>query len=188
MNPDKDIFPLHHNKESFKVPTDYFVESKNEIFSSLVDPTIDVESGNFQVPEGYFELLNSEIKTKIVAAPQKGKILQYTFWSLAVAASIMLFFVMFQLIPEKECESFTCLLDKTDFHADDLLFIDEEIIAEFYLEYQQEQEWDDIANKQTNFDTEVSDTISTEENNINPNDISDELLDELDIEDFYFEE
>lgn len=187
MNSDKDIFPFNHNKESFKVPANYFAESKKEIFTHIDDPTIDAESGNFQVPDGYFNKLNAEIKTQLVSVPNTGKWLKFTYWGLAAAASIMLVFVAFNLFPEKECESFTCLLDKTDFHTDDLLFIDEEIIAEFYLEYQQEQT-DDASIHQNNAETEDSKANNTEDNNIDPNDISDELLEELDVEDFYFEE
>jgi hypothetical protein len=171
MNPEKDIKGFENQQGKFKVPADYFSALEKDVLQRIADENVEIPGASLDVPQGYFDQLPENILNRI-RTEKKSRIIRLSTW-LSVAASLALVVTLYYIIPEKECETFTCMLEKTEFETEELLFIDEEIIAEYYLELTSETEAPESG--------EMADTSKT----IITDQLEEELLESLDEEDFF---
>lgn len=129
----------HTDKESlpggghFHTPEGYFDALENRI-DELISVQDLPHGGSFDVPAKYFEDIETKVLRLTGQAKQEGRSLRMWLPFIAAAAGLAIFLVVYFQGREK-CESFTCLLEKSDITSEDLLFIEEETIAEYYLEH-----------------------------------------------------
>lgn len=137
MSEHKDI--AQDRPEKFKVPKDYFEDLKAEL--ALKAAMDEKEHPSFKLPENYLPELQKDLK----AIPDQTKVIplwKNTTFRIAlsgVAATILLFLFIGNPF-EKECESFACLMEQTELSEEELLWIDEALIEEAYLETVNENE------------------------------------------------
>lgn len=151
----------------FEVPQGYFnlLESKLKPVEFGADLPA---GGSFSTPTGYFEELGKKAAERAANGNREGK--SYRLWLplMAAAASMAIFLVVY-IQSRNKCESFTCLLEQSEVNPEDLMFIEEEVIAEYYLEHGglsdispelQEELMESLLEE--DFDEEVLEAISTE--------------------------
>jgi hypothetical protein len=125
--------------EKFKVPKDYFEDLKAEL--ALKAAMHGKDNPSFSLPENYLQELNKELKS----IPDQSRVIplwKSTAFRIAlsgVAATILLFLFIGNPF-EKDCESFACLMEQTELSEEELLWIDEALIEEAYLETVSENE------------------------------------------------
>jgi len=127
---------MHQNKklmeDGFKVPESYFEELNTSIHKAIAR---DKEENSFKVPANYFDSLSTEIhnrvNTKIIPLHQKA---WFKFSSIAVAAGLALFLFFDTATTESSSESFTSMLENTELQDEDLSWIENELVEEFYAE------------------------------------------------------
>lgn len=123
---------------SFETPDFYFKKVEIEINKRIGHST--TEKSQPEVPHGYFNDLNFKILDQTLKA-EAGHLINLktkqrrlkTF--LTLAASMIAFWLLTrEIAPEEKCETFACLLEKTDLTSEELLLIYDETIVEDLLE------------------------------------------------------
>ncbi len=128
----KDPHHIKFDKDQFKIPEGYFDDLRESIKTST---QFNIQEDSFLVPTDYFESFGEVLKSKInppVIPIQNQKWMKYS--SYAVAAGLALFLLLRYFPAQEKCENFTCMLENTELVEDDINWIEQEIIEDYYSE------------------------------------------------------
>lgn len=113
----------------FKIPERYFENMSSELNLKRVK-----SEDEFRVPEMYFE----NLKEQTIRPLRSGKVLRMPsskIW-LGIAGAVVIFISILLIEREEPCESFSCLLEKTELTQEDLeYFEDYEEVSYYYEDY-----------------------------------------------------
>lgn len=110
---DYPILQALKGKQDLRVDEYWASENKLQVFNQI-------DGQEFKTPDGFFDELQTAVFEE-TSKSSKTRIVPMRKWFIGLAAACLAGAIIWNAVPEQEtCETFACLLEKTDLQAEDI--------------------------------------------------------------------